>query len=137
MRKQDVPQDIGIAEGLKEVCYAVDDTGRYVLVPSAGWEPKNVTNHQAWQLIEEQQRDVATQVLEGRQSPIAYYMTKNLMDVGLLAQYVGFFRWRVRRHLKPRVFRKLAPAVLEKYAKVFGITVEQLTDQRQIGNNVP
>ncbi len=30
----------------QEICYAVDETGRYVLAPSAGWEPKNMANNQ-------------------------------------------------------------------------------------------
>ena len=72
MLEKDVPQDIGMAEGLKEVCYAVDEQGRYVLVPSAGWEPKNITNSQAWEVIQAELEEVRQQVAAGHLSPIAY-----------------------------------------------------------------
>jgi len=53
-------------------------------------------------------------------------MMKKLMDVPLLAQYVGKWQWQVKRHLKPSVFRKLNDPMLQKYADVFGITVQEL-----------
>jgi hypothetical protein len=39
MRKCDVPQDKCLLEGWREICYAVNDTGRYAPVPSTGWDP--------------------------------------------------------------------------------------------------
>jgi hypothetical protein len=137
MLEKDVPQDVGMAAGLKEVCYAVDEQGRYVLVPSAGWEPKNITNSQAWEVIQAELEAVRRQVVAGDSSPIAYFMTKNLMDVGLLAQYVGLWRWRVKRHLKTSVFKKLSPATLARYAAVFAIPVEELLDVSRIANQPP
>ena len=43
MKKAEVPQDNeGLLEGkLREVCYAVDESGNYVTVLSTGWTPKN------------------------------------------------------------------------------------------------
>jgi len=128
MLKKEVPQDIGMAEGLKEVVYAVDDDGNYQLVPSAGWEPKNIANDQAWGIISEQIEKVKKQIKSGALSPLAYHMVKNQMDESLLAQYVGMFKWRVKRHLQPEVFNKLKRPVLEKYASLFGLTVEQFVD---------
>lgn len=128
MRKSEVPQDEGIAEGLKEVSYAVDDDGSYTLVPSAGWEPKNISNYQAWEIIAAQIETARRQVLADELSPLAYHMAKNLMDLPLLAQYMGMMRWRIRRHLKPKVFNKLKPEILDKYARLLKVTVEQLKD---------
>ncbi len=128
MRKSEVPQDEGIAEGLKEVSYAVDDDGRYTLVPSAGWEPKNISNYQAWEIIAAQVETARRQVLANELSPLAYHMAKNLMDLPLLAQYMGMMRWRVRRHLKPKIFNKLQPEILDKYARLLKVTVAQLKD---------
>jgi hypothetical protein len=34
----------------------------------------------------------------------------------------------VKRHLKPRVFRRLNPALVERYARVFNIRPEQLME---------
>jgi hypothetical protein len=55
-------------------------------------------------------------------------MNKHMMDVRVLAQYVGFTRWRVKRHLKPREFNKLDDETLKRYASVFNITIEQLKE---------
>ena len=128
MREKDVPQDAGMAEGLKEVCYAVTEDGHYRLVPSAGWEPKNIANDQAWDLLARQLDDVRQRVLRGELSKLAFHMAKNQMDVALLAQYTGFFRWRIKRHLNPRVFDRLKEPLLERYASLFKISVEKLTD---------
>ena len=53
-------------------------------------------------------------------------MELNHMKPGLLGKYAGFSRWRVKRHLKPAVFSKLRPEVLEMYATVFNITAYRL-----------
>ena len=128
MKKEDVPQDVGISEGMKEVTYAVDENGGYELIASAGWEPKNIANYQAWDIIAEQIEETRKKIRAGKLSLLAYHMVKNQMDTGLLAKYVGMFRWRVKLHLKPMIFKNLKRPVLQKYADLFGITVEQLTD---------
>ncbi len=128
MRKEEVPQDQGIANGLKEVTYAVDDNGAYVMVPSAGWEPKNISNYQAWEVIGEQIETARLQVLDNEVSPLVYHMARNQMDVALLAQYMGIMRWRVKRHLKPQIFKKLHKNLLSRYASLLKVTVEQLQD---------
>ncbi len=128
MHKEEVPQDQGIADGLKEVTYAVDDNGNYVMVPSAGWEPKNISNYQAWEVIAEQIETARCQVLSNEVSPLAFHMARNQMDVALLAQYMGIMRWRVKRHLKPQIFKKLNVNLLNRYASLLKVTVEQLQD---------
>jgi len=48
------------------------------------------------------------------------------MDVALLAKYAGKWQWQVRRHMKPEVFAKLSPDLLQRYAGIFNITAEEL-----------
>ena len=48
------------------------------------------------------------------------------MDVGILASYVGLWQWRVKRHFKPSIFKKLKTNTLQKYAEVFEISVDEL-----------
>lgn len=126
MQKKDVPQDIGLNQGLSEITYAVDEEGRYVQAPSLGWEPKNIANQQAWELIRKEILSEIEQIRAGRRSPLAYHMARNLMNVGLLASYAGLSRWRVRRHLKPAGFRRLDRDMLKRYADIFGISPEAL-----------
>ena len=43
------------------------------------------------------------------------------MDVTILAQSTGIFKWRVRRHLRPAVFARLSGRDLAKYCDALGI----------------
>jgi hypothetical protein len=128
MKKAEVPQDNeGLLDGkLREVCYAVDESGNYVTVLSTGWTPKNAALKQAWAEVNEKVEEVKRKVLEGKVSPVAYYMEKNIMNLKLLSQYTGIPKWRIRRHLKPKVFSKLDNETLAKYAKTFEIPVASL-----------
>jgi hypothetical protein len=129
MKLSEVPQDRGMIDEyqLKEVCYAVDDDGSFVLAESAGWEPKNIANDQAWDLINEQVKVTLEKIKSGKLSPLAYHMVRNQMGLGLLAKYVGLNRLRVWRHLKPAGFKRLKPDQLKRYAEIFGIDVADLT----------
>jgi hypothetical protein len=126
MKKEDVPQQFGLNAGCQEVNYAVDGDGRYTLAQSAGWEVKTIALQQAWDAIADQLDDVLTQIEAGQKSPLAYYMVKNQMDTTLLSQYSGVSRWRVKRHLKPTIFKKLSASELVPYAELFGVAVDQL-----------
>jgi hypothetical protein len=53
-------------------------------------------------------------------------MYRARMDVALLSQATGLWRWRVRRHFKPRVFARLPLSLRELYAGALGISVESL-----------
>lgn len=48
------------------------------------------------------------------------------MDIAILSDYTGLWKWTIKRHLKPAVFEKLNEKTLEKYANAFNITVADL-----------
>jgi hypothetical protein len=122
MKVAEVPQDRGMITGaMREICYAVDDNGRYVLAPSAGWEPKNMANHQAWDLIRAEVAAALKQIRAGRRSPLAFHMVNNQMSPGLLARYAGCSRLQVWWHLRPAGFSRLSPQMLQRYAEIFDI----------------
>ena len=122
MKINEVPQDRGMITGsTQEICYAVDENGRYVLAPSAGWEPKNAANQQAWELIRREVTATLKKIRAGRLSPLAFHMVNNQMSPGLLAKYVGCSRLRVWWHLRPRGFGRLTPRMLQCYAEIFDI----------------
>lgn len=128
MKKKEVPQDKSNLESanFKELCYAVDDNGEYTTERSSGWEPKTVALNNAIEEINERIEDAKNRVIEGKTSPIEYYMELHKMDVGILASYVGFWQWKVKRHFKPSVFKRLSEKTLNKYTEVFEISVEEL-----------
>lgn len=130
MKKKEVPQDKSNLESanFRELCYAVDENGVYTTENSSGWEPKTVALNNAIEEINERIEDSKNRVIEGKTSPIEYYMELHKMDVGILASYAGIWQFNVKRHFKPSVFKKLSEKTLKKYAEVFDISVEELQD---------
>jgi hypothetical protein len=128
MKKKEVPQDKSnlASANFRELCYAVDDNGEYTTENSTGWEPKTVALNNAIEDINERIQGAKNRVIAGETSPIEYYMELHKMDVGILASYVGFWQWKVKRHFKPSVFEKLSSKILNKYAEAFDISVEEL-----------
>ena len=127
MKINDVPQDNGIIEDhVQEICYAVNKQGQYTLAHSLGWNAKNIVNDQAWELIFQEIKKIHEKVINNKLSPLAFHMTKNQMDPELLGKYVSIAKWRVKRHLKPNVFKRLCESMLKNYADLFNITVEEL-----------
>lgn len=120
------PKDFKEGDKLKKLMYAVDKDGKYTGINSAGWEAENFAMKQAWEAVDEELAEAKAKVVAGELSPIAYYMQKTLMDLPLLAQYVGKWQWQVKRHMKPAVFQKLDAAILQRYAATFNITIEEL-----------
>lgn len=128
MKQEEVPQDgNGLTGGkFSQLFYAVNKEGDYVQVSSIGWEPENVAMAQAWDEIHQKTEVTLQAVKDGKLSPIAYFMEKELMTAEILAGYVGKFQWQVKRHLKPSVFKSLPDTLLQKYAAVFKISVQEL-----------
>jgi hypothetical protein len=124
MKKEEVPQDLGsLGKITKELCYATDDSGKYTTELSQGWEVKAGALDVAWQDIEERIAAAREKVLRQEASPLLYFMELKLMDIGVLAGYTGFWKWQVRRHLRPGVFKKLSARKLRRYAEVFDVSV--------------
>ena len=127
MKKQEVPQDKSPLENFtREVLYARNNEGKYEKALSTGWDVKKDALDNAWQEVNERIEQARQLVLDGKKSPVYYFMEKNLMDVKVLAAYTGFWKFSVKRHMNPVVFGKLKPDKLEVYATVFEITADEL-----------
>ncbi|WP_417372235.1 hypothetical protein [Gelidibacter japonicus] len=128
MKKEEVPQDKSNLESanFKELCYAVDENGEYTTAHSTGWDPKTIALDNAIREIEERIAEAKQRVLNNETSPIEYYMELHKMDLSVLASYAGIWKWKVKRDFKPSVFKKLNSKTLQKYADIFGVTVEEL-----------
>lgn len=130
MKDKEVPQDdANMLQGkFKEPVYSLDESGNYTTVKSVGWAPKNAVMQQAWDNINEKVEQTRQKVINGELSPLAYFMEKNMMDTKLLAQYMGFWNWTVKKHLKPKNFNKLNDEIISKYAEVLDVTPEELKE---------
>ena len=127
MKKEETPQDNGALNKLtKEVVYTVDDSGNYGTELSTGWEVKTKALDVAWEDIGQRIASAKEKVLKGEASPILYFTELRLMDPSIVAAYTGFWKWTIRRHLKPSVFNKLSDKVLQRYAEAFNVTIDEL-----------
>jgi hypothetical protein len=127
MEKKEVPQDQSkLVNFTKEVCYAVDDSGKYVTELSSGWDVKTTALDVAWSDINARTEEAKQKMEKGEVSPVLYFMELKLMDMPTLADYTGFWKWTIKRHFKPSIFKNLSDKKLRKYAEVFEVSVEEL-----------
>jgi len=127
MKKEEIPQDDGALNKLtKEVVYAVDKEGNYTTELSTGWDVKSTALDLAWDDIEQRIVNARKKVLKNEASPILFFMELRLMDIGIVAAYTGFWKWTIKQHMKPSVFKKLSDKKLQQYADAFNVTVEEL-----------
>lgn len=128
MKKQDIPQDESNLKSanMTEVLYVTDENNNYSTANSIGWEAKKAALDESMALINERIQQAKEDVANNLVSPIIYFMEFNKMDLSVLASYMGMWQWTVKRHAKPKNFKKLSDSTLKKYADTFGISVYKL-----------
>lgn len=131
MKKEDTPQDKSALENhFPELCYVKNDKGEYETSLSKGWNVKVSALDNAWDEINERIENATEAVEQGKKSPIYYYMEKNIMTISLLASYMKINKFRVWLHLHPWFYKKLPTRILQRYANVFMISLEELNNFR-------
>jgi hypothetical protein len=124
---KNVPQDhISTYADNKKAIYATDEKGRYGVIASSGWDVEEAATKQALDELQRQADAAYAEVKEGKRSTLYYHMYAQRMDPVVLAQSVGMFQWRVKRHFKPAVFARVSEKVLARYSEALGVTVEDL-----------
>lgn len=127
MKKEEIPQDPSpLDKFTKEVCYAVDEKGNYTTGLSRGWQIKADALGITWEEAHARTANACEKVKAGEASPLLFFMELNLMDVGIVSAYTGFWQWTIKRHLKPDVFKNLSDKKLQKYADLFDVTIDEL-----------
>jgi hypothetical protein len=127
MKKDELPQDLGaLGKITGEVCYVVDESGNYTTKLSNGWEVKSSALEVAWKDVEQRINAAKLKVDKREASPILFFMELRVMDIAIVADYTGFWKWQVKRHLKYSVFEKLSEAKLVRYAELFEVSVNEL-----------
>ncbi|MBE0495285.1 MAG: hypothetical protein IBX45_02620 [Campylobacterales bacterium] len=123
-----VPQEPNATlEGIQKVMYATDEQGNFHKY-NYGSSVEEFATKVAVEEYEYQQHMALEQLRQGDASPLLYYMYANRMDVPTLASAVGFFAFRVKRHLRMKHFKKLNDATLGKYAALFNLSLQELKD---------
>lgn len=127
MKADEVPQETARTYGgVKKLLYAVDETGDYTGVKSAGWEVETYVTLAAVDEIKRQRDDALVRARAGQTSPLEFHMYDRRMDFATLVAASGVWAWRVKRHFKPQVFAKLDEKILARYAETMGVSIETL-----------
>jgi len=127
MKEQEVPQDDNsIYRGQKRAVYATSKDGGYGVVASSGWDVEEEATQQAVAELERLADEAYDDCVDGAISPLEFHMYSKRLDLLSLSQATGLFQWRIKRHFKPEIFAKLSDKMLERYADVMGITVDEL-----------
>ena len=127
MRKEDVSQDDSFLEGHQKAAYAIDEHGKYVVVPSRGYADEVVATTVALLAQDRLIQSAWEQARRGAQSPLGYHLAVKQWTLGLAAAHLGISRWRVWWHLKPAGFRRLSPALRQRYCQELDVTLAQLS----------
>lgn len=134
MKKEDIPQDkTHLTKFTREVVYAKNKDGHYEKLLSKGWDVKNDALDNAWEDLNELIKQAKEDVIDGKTSPIDYFMKLRIMEMDVLSAYTGIWQFFIKRHLKPDIFKKISQKTLTKYANTFDITIEELTN---FGKNI-
>jgi len=133
MDVKSVPQDdSSIFRGGKKAIYAKDEDGKVKVVGSTGWVAEETATLQAVQDLENRAKDAYCEVKNGEKSPLYYYMYALRMDLQLLAESTGFFKWTIKKDFNPSTFAKIKNKRLEVYAETLGKTKEELKKLEEI-----
>lgn len=111
--------------------YSIDQQGNWNRIMLANWGAKEIVNAQTWNIVQERINTAKEQVLNGEMSPIGYFMVKCIMDVKLCGEFTGFSKSKVKKHNKPEYFKKLSQEILQRYAEVFEVTIDELVNLRE------
>lgn len=127
MDSNKVPQDNSSTyANNKKAIYAKDENGEMKVVGSSGWEVEETVTRQALDDLEDSAKDAYCEVKNGAKSPLYYYMYALRMDLQVLADSTGFFKWTINRDFDPKRYTKISDKRLAVYADAMGKTVEQL-----------
>lgn len=127
MKKEEVPQDNSRTYGGEsKLMYAVDKEGNYEGVTSTGWEVETYATVAAVEALEIQRNAALKRGLAGETSPLEFHMFDKRMDMATLTSSTGYGAWRVKRHLKPKIFNALSDAKLTPYCDAMGIDIATL-----------
>ena len=110
-----------------EVFYRYDEKeGKIIRTTDSHEDHERLFIQQTWDTYGERTEEARKQVLAGLKSPLYYHMERLTMELNILAPSVSLSQWRVKRHFKPNVYKKLKRSILERYAKTFEMNVEDL-----------
>jgi hypothetical protein len=118
IQKEDAPIVISYRYDEKE--------GKVIRIESQHDESGHLLLQQAWNNSGERTEEARRLLLSGQKSPLLYHMERINMELLILAATVSLPKWKVKRHFRPNIYKKLKRSMLERYANAFNMEVEDL-----------
>lgn len=112
-------------DGMPKGYYTQDDNGKYVLDTNHCWS-EEVCVAAIVSEVRSNIENARKEVLAGLKSPLCYHMEVRQMDAKFLAKAAGIAVFRVKRHMRPKIFAKLKSSILDLYAAALAVTPEEL-----------
>ena len=110
----------------KKAIYARDEDGSIKAVGSTGWNAEETATTQALQDLLDSQAEAYEEVRRGAKSPLYFHMFSARMDLQVLSETTGFFKWTIKKDFNPERFAKISEKRLEVYSEAMGISPEDL-----------
>jgi len=122
-----VPQDESSTyANNKKAIYAVDEDGKVKVATSSGWEAEETATKEALYDLQARAKDAYELVKNGQKSPLYFHMYDVRMDLQVLSESTGFFKWTIKRDFKPEKFAKISLKRLKIYADAMGRDINEL-----------
>ena len=127
MRENEVPQEeSNIYHGEKRAVYATGADGEYGVVASSGWSVEEEATKQAVEELERLADEAYADAEAGKCSALVFHMYDKRLDLLSLSQATGLFQWRIKRHFRADVYKKLSDKILLRYADVMGLSLQEI-----------
>jgi len=135
MEVKNVPQDNSSTySNNKKAIYAADEDGSVKVVGSTGWEAEEIVTKQALQDLLQNAKDAYEEVKNGDKSTLYFHMYDVRMDLQVLAESTGFFKWTIKKDFSPSKFAKINQKRLDTYAEAMGKTSQELLKLPDLNN---
>ena len=134
MDVKSVPQDDSSTySNNKKAIYARDEDGSVHVVGSSGWSAEETVTKQALEDLHEHALEAYCEVKSGLKSPLYYHMYAIRMDLQVLADSTGFFKWTIKKDFDPKKFANMSEKRLAIYADAMGKTEDELRVLEELG----
>ena len=132
---ENVPQDNSSTYAkMKKAIYASDKDGSIQSIGSSGWEVEEVVTRQAIDDLDESRIEAFKLVIKGEKSPLYYHMYAARMDLVVLSQSTGFFKWTITKDFNPETFKKMSEKRALVYCEALGKSLEELKELPKVEN---
>ena len=135
MDARNVPQDDSSTyANNKKAIYARAKDGSVDVVGSSGWNVEETVTKQALEDLQENAKEAYEEVMQGHKSPLYFHMYDIRMDLQVLADSTGFFKWTIKKDFEPKKFAKMSAKRLAIYADAMGIDSKDLKVLKEKNN---